>query len=339
MRLAALVLCMLAAESAAWRCPLFDTGRRLSCQLADPQFKQRAFPEMPDLRVVAAMFHRSLRRGQSLYFVGDSLSVQHFRALMCMLMEFGVPVHTEAPIAGGDTPKDTLRGRQCFTLNPPNGALICGIASAEACSEPIGRRRKLAGNLMGGQCTALARSVGELRLRAGDTLVLSDGTRHRNEIDSLSVELSEVRHQLQALMPHAQSSGVSVVWRETFAQHFATDSGMYANATGGPCRPVLDSTIPRARNAAVTALARSFNATILEAFEASLERWDDHVGLHSSYARTTGLDCTHWCEPSPLLLWLSAQLLHVTAHKHVHREVAKRLKYLPGPPLAHLHLQ
>ena len=306
-----------AQDPKAWRCPLYDTGRRLSCDLADPQFKQRAFPGMPDLRVVAAMFHASLRRGRSLYFVGDSLSVQHFRSLACLLMQFGVPLKTEAPIS-----LLTLSGRQCFTLWPPNTALLCGIASTEPCSGRQNPQHKpYSSRPGGGLCTSLARSVGDLRLLSGDTLVISDGARLRHEEQgSLSDELSEISHQLHALIPRSQSIGVSVVWRETFAQHFATDSGMYMQGAGGVCRPVRNSTALRKRNAAVTALARSFNLTILEAFETSLQRWDDHVALHSSYARKVGGDCTHWCEPTPLLMWLSAQLLHVsTAETHGRR--------------------
>ena len=272
-------------------CSLYDDGTRLSCALADAAYRPPPLPPLP-LSAARALVHG----GRSVYFVGDSLSAQHFRAFACMLEPLVAGPHHGSRIAG-----NLGQRLNCVKPSAPRAGSICAIRL----SVPIATSELL-----------------RRGLSSGDVVVLNEGVYVRSDADGgLQRELDHVGKALRDTnLAALRASGALVLWRETLAQHFPTASGLYAkpglgidparSLIQGSCRPLRDASVATRANSAVTNLVRSFNVSVLRAFSTSAERWDEHIDRHSEYARNkNSTDCTHFCEPSSLMATLNGELL------------------------------
>jgi hypothetical protein len=134
--------------------------------------------------------------------------------------------------------------------------------------------------------------------------------------------------RVRALREH----GARVYWIETLAQHFNTTHGLFNSwydagtprGVGKPpsCAPIRDRSAVEELNARARSIVSLAGLDgIVPALADSIDAepgW--HLGLKTAHvAKKGGVDCTHWCEPSPLIArlvdrfllaaWPRAQLL------------------------------
>ena len=111
--------------------------------------------------------------------------------------------------------------------------------------------------------------------------------------------------------------GARVFWRETTAQHFETEFGLWYARTTRPCRQVVNATHLWARNARINRHLRRVNVSVLPALDLSLQYWAAHLERRTAYMRAMrakpAADCTHFCEPSSLFARLNADLVAAVA--------------------------
>ena len=53
---------------------------------------------------------------------------------------------------------------------------------------------------------------------------------------------------------------------------------------------------------------------VIAVWELTASQWDQHLARRTPYVRRTGLDCTHFCEPSGVMeAWVDAALFAIAA--------------------------
>lgn len=229
----------------------------------------------------------------SFFFVGDSMSLQHFRAAACQMLA-DVPAPPLAPFS-------VHEGSTCGERRDGSGRVCHVRAGANATGWTVGR----------------AIAVLAALVHDGDVIIANEGLWHRalrHEHSTAASEVAAVR-DLARGVDALRGRRVELLWRETTAQHFETPTGQHkpsgcANGRGcGTCRPVLNSTVQREHNERSNAVVRALGVPIVPIFEASLAMWDEHVARRGSiqHGKTShALDCTHFCEPSRLFTSLTS---------------------------------
>ena len=242
---------------------------------------------------------------RSVYFVGDSLSTQHFHAFACELeMDLNVPVDAlhDLTAAGLDATCATSRALDV----PPSPSRLCSIRAGE-------NLHKIS---TATACRTLAGVGGTLR--AGDVVVANEGLwRRAYDENSTDRELERVDEfsQRGSCVNLLRNLGVRLLWRETSAQHFdRTPTGQYKAGCKvtrcGGCGPVDDANALRTLNDAVSMRMRTMGVGVLPFFEPTLPLWTEHVARLSGFVRHEHiLDCTHWCEPNTVYAALTPALL------------------------------
>ena len=141
----------------------------------------------------------------SAYFIGDSMSMQHYHTFACQL-HADVPAHPMPEVA-------SLEGSTCSVRRDCRPGRVCHVRAS-------------------GANTSLAASVASALLSAGvlsrgDLVVANEGLWHRAlHREGWSGELQHLR-AMQRPLCEMQRRGVVPLWRETTAQHFGTPSGQY----------------------------------------------------------------------------------------------------------------
>ena len=245
--------------------------------------------------------------GRSVYFIGDSLSSQHFHAFACELhMDREVRAHSTRDIsAAGLKVKCAMRH-----TNQPGR--LCHISAGEGLQEASSAA----------VCRILSSSG---TLRKGDVVVANEGVwRRAYGDDSVVQELQRVGEFAEpgSCVGILRSLGVRLLWRETAAQHFdRTPTGQYKAGCKlsrcGHCGRITNTTSLLALNAAVTSRMQSLGVPVLPFFAPTLPLWDAHVARLSQFVRREHiLDCTHWCEPNALFSALTPVLLQRISKPH-----------------------
>ena len=224
--------------------------------------------------------------GRNVYFVGDSMSMQHFHAFACH-------VGADIPTAPLDI-MQPFEGSTCAATRSRPAERVCHVRAGGNASWTSGRA-----------CAQLAPLI-----RRGDIVIANEGLWHRGQGRSGEVE-EEVRlvRELGLGLAALHAKGAALLWRETTAQHFSTLSGQYhkpagcqGKACGTKCQAVRNEFVQRAINTLVNRALEAMSVPVLPVFESSLRMWADHVEHRgtSPLRKSTALDCTHFCEPSPL---------------------------------------
>ena len=252
---------------------------------------------------------------RSIYFVGDSLSLQHAHAFACALLADEPAGNLSAVFAKHGTSRVDS---ECWVRRGTRGggggggggggSRVCHVVAGEEISKPS----------TGEACKALGNASG--LLRAGDVVVANEGVWRRafsfSEAKAgAALELSRVGEFDKATVNALRRRGAAVLWRETAAQHFErTSTGQYKTGCkqdcGGGCSRVANPSPLAALNAEVNRLIDALGVPILPAWARSLDLWTEHVGRRSMHVQQKNiLDCTHFCAPSRLFGELQALLL------------------------------
>lgn len=241
---------------------------------------------------------------RSVFFVGDSLSTQHFHAFACeMEMDQEVPVGGMHGLlaAGLDASCATRR-------NEVTSGRICAVKAGGLLHEPS----------TAAVCRTLALSGS---VRAGDIVVANEGLwRRAYDENGAARELERVSEFAQdgSCVATLRNLGARLLWRETSAQHFTrTLTGQFRPGCKelrcGECGPVANASTLQALNAAVSTRMHGLGVPVLPFFEATLPLWAAHVARLSEFVRRKHiLDCTHWCEPNAVFAALTPALLQHT---------------------------
>ena len=278
-------------------CPLIDNGTRFNCLRASPSYVEPGADAFLDTRV-------QLTRRYIL--VGDSVTEQFARGLAC----FGGCLSPRAPhLVHGITVGNNGTKPRRYTF-----AMDChqhcegGASDAQVC---LIRPKEIYAAGVATVCAALLPE-----LRRGDVLLINEGVWWRAKSRSLEVELSHLVPFTSEFVARFRAKGVRLVWRETLAQHFRSDTGQWSNwyqRTKLSCLPVKNASGLLERTDAVNRVMRAAGVDVLPAFNLSLTYWDAHLQRRTPYmqAKPTS-DCTHFCEPSTLFARLSAALVRLT---------------------------
>lgn len=325
-------------------CHLYSTSDgKYSCQLWDRN-RTLIYPaEERDLALghVNRVAERALLTAvladmRSFYFIGDSLSGQHFRAFACLAMvSMRVPTTLSPP--SGD---QAYPHADCFyrtgtsdVLNGSETSSICHVSAGHTNAAGTSRWRSSA---------AMLDTLAARWLRRGDVVILNEGAHHRSAMvdddKALASELDRVRELNRSLLHELSGRGVHLFWRSTFAQHFDTPTGGWTervshrpspaqhSTDGRLCHPLNASSLGGASLRRADALSRDVIASAsegsgmepLDGFAHSIDLWRAHCEMSTPYARRrahvhgfgNGYDCTHWCEPSLLFAALNRELVH-----------------------------
>jgi len=238
-----------------------------------------------------------LHISQRYVFIGDSMTLQQYRSLAC-LVGATRPV-APVPING------TRESLQCVS---GDGVEVC---SAHA-----------SGHKHAASVATVCRAL-QPHLRRHDVLVLNEGVWWRHGAPDASWAAHPTREENRVfqlntrLVAQLRRLGGRVFWRETTAQHFETEFGLWYARTTRPCRQVVNTTHLWARNARINRHLRRVNVSVLPALDLSLQYWAAHLERRTAYMRAMrakpAADCTHFCEPSSLFARLNADLVAAVA--------------------------
>ena len=296
-------------------CRLYDDGARFGCALADPSYHEKPSTAAP---LDIDRFRRAL--STSLFFIGDSITEQHFRAAACTLRAWNAT-------------RTTIPAARCYVhYNFDDAATVvdAGRGVARVCYVQAGKGRSDRSTHAAFEALA---SSGELV--NGSTVVVNEGVWFRTEKEEgLPSQIGDAEEAEEVARAAAwgrvdfgllSAQRVAVVWRETAAQHFATrrGSGMWPGRPGltserlprEACAPLREeSHMGGAQRRRVAAVARALppGMRVLPLFDASVAGWASHIERHTPHGRSTrGRDCSHFCEPSPLFEEANKRLLEL----------------------------
>jgi hypothetical protein len=244
-----------------------------------------------------------LRRwnGSTVYFDGDSVTIQHYVEFCCRLLPFiiGQPAISRQP-----TSVACNTGNVCHPNHPmgpiKSSSATFGYGSARvrvvALAQVNDFRYSLFNNLR--------------IVKSGDVIVANHGL-HGSEASHMQ-HLTRIMPALQA----ARARGVSIIWRETTASNFADCPGGLRCAVAQRKQPsataqcgaytMLNVSLAwtQSTNERVTALMRANGIPILRVWNATFTAPPEcHIG--------GGRDCVHFCIPGPLGYLVDALLFRL----------------------------
>ena len=294
-------------------CPLFDNGTRFGCAIANPWYNEtlRAAATLDVMRFRNAFGHTAM------YFVGDSFSEQHARDTACTLRAWH-PSSTRIPAAKcyrAVTREDTADselggiGRVCYVQ--------AAKGYADRSTRAAYRDMQASGELRPDSVVIVNEGVWfRVERDLPPNATAAGGSGGGSGADETVVEVARASAWHDVLL----DKEMTLVWRETAAQHFHTarGTGMWPGRAGltnerlpkYKCEPIQKD--EQARRVAEVNQALPPFMHVLPLFGASLDGWRSHIERHTPHGRSTrGRDCTHYCEPSPLFEGANAALLNL----------------------------
>lgn len=197
-------------------------------QLEAERYWCPASSEEPLSQLHASASHalrRLARAGTSFYFVGDSVTAQHFRSVACAL---GILAVANTSLASD---------WKCFTClaSPVVRSRICFTHGGSRVRTRHGTYAELPVISKQGSFTQL---IVSRILTAGDILLLNEGVHFRHfpqpapQLDPETRRINEIASG-HSVLEGAMKQGARVIWREVLAQHFNTSQGLFpsSNAT------------------------------------------------------------------------------------------------------------
>ena len=224
--------------------------------------------------VLAAM--RRLR-GRTLYFYGDSITLEHFLACACWFRATALASRgTVGPAAV------TSRAARCVELQ------LGGADGGRHESIRLCYGSSLSGDQLRSEFAAVGRRNGVVVAGLG----LPASTPQL--VASVAGEVVSAVRSLGA------DERPRFIWREFAAQHFPNPTGQYVHRKSWPNRgPSCSRATPNFtsfHNDAASPVVRAAGFPVLPTWRASLERSQDHYGVTSvNWERRPILDCTHLC--------------------------------------------
>ena len=255
-----------------------------------------------------------LPANQTLFAVGDSVSGQHMKTLVCrLLMEAGPGGQVEfdarlwfSRIVNPKAVHYERREPSCVRISDAkrSSRRVCYVGCSPSCVVTIGA--------MASHRVAVP----------GDLLVINEGLLlpENRSVFHASVLAHEFASTTSTIGT-AAASGVRMIWREQSPQTFGgAPDGSYAHqgqaasayssrGNGAGCGPLAQ---PFPRPAALRLLdhIRGSGMPIVPTFDVTHTQWDVYLASRTAWVRTK-LDCTHFCEPSGVLEAWTDRLLCV----------------------------
>jgi len=219
-------------------------------------------------------FAQVIGHGATLWFLGDSVTGQMSRSLVCTMR------------AGGFTIEEieTVKTMSCIIMTHPQSsrsARVCFKRQARA-----GAPAKLFESLL--LINANAHTTDHQ-----ETLVLNFGLHTSRYLD--------IQHALERWERYRPPTGrkLRLVWRDTSPQHFPEKGGLFNRAVTLPCAPIDDMRAAFEPYKDVTRMLSKFPFVHrLPIWSLTASRFDAH-NLQ---------ECTHWCLPGVPDVWV--QLLY-----------------------------
>jgi hypothetical protein len=212
--------------------------------------------------------------GRTIVFVGDSVTEQHYHALVCALLAHARPAEWYPANA---TRGSLWQARSCVPF--PNGAIVCLLTAAKL-TEQLPPMKLIGARLRGA-------------LFAWDVVVANVGV-HFHNVAMASAHWAALAGRLA---PQQSPSTVAprLIYRETGPQHFAT--GKWGDKIDEPgCRAFGPEASQHKNmyNAVVLPKAAAAGAALLRVWHVSEPHWSEHVGAR---------DCTHYKQPGVIDAW------------------------------------
>lgn len=295
------------------RCPFHDGGTRFSCHLASSRYRKCVeLPRQP-LNVCSVI------GGRTLLVVGDSLGQQLYDTLRCHAcgpdcVPPAVPVVTQNKSEGWSPV--ALR-KSCTTFST---CRICILRAFEVHSHYA----------MDVNYSVVLSDISEAFV--DPVVVFNEGlwlaaNGNHNAAEVLRKAVARA-HNLAGAWAQYRSSrtkrDICVLWRETSPQDFATPTGAYDASSRGwlrtwynkaPCKSHANQTVSPWEP--VHDVLSQGSIPVVRVWNASRRYYDQHLEMNTVYMqRKHASDCTHYCTPGPVDLWvelvLNAILIHCT---------------------------
>eukprot|EP00668_Euglena_longa_P011494 GGOE01013900.1.p1 GENE.GGOE01013900.1~~GGOE01013900.1.p1 ORF type:complete len:358 (-),score=23.99 GGOE01013900.1:175-1248(-) len=294
----------------SWRaaaCPLEMTST--SCYWHD---FSRAF-ELENRRLPGASHPFSvsefekLIRCRTVFFIGDSVALQFWQAVGCLMPLEGAQVKVNW--------HKTFNDKIC-----PFKAQHCNVASG-CVSFP-----RVAARVCFSLRTSLPNLVALVSARGldADSIVIANTGLHAHSPKELLKDVSTFLSSLSSpRFPRA--SRPTVLWFETIAQHFPGHPSGYYNTSRASqyhhCSPIIPEVAYRLdwRNRVLEELLQKAGIPVIRLWELTATMWDAHVAFSGrSDPPFATSDCSHFCIPSITQQWAVAlmdKLQEVTSPK------------------------
>jgi hypothetical protein len=278
------------------KCPYYDAKfvcSNTNMQVSNkPSTTMAKFPKLHNIR--------------DMYFVGDSLSCEHFSEFACYFntyynMSFGPTFQVSRVLPTNLSSNTKCREASDSTTN----SMIHTINTTR--DRPIRLCFIEAGTLHGNVHSA-SQTAQKLNSYVSDSIIiLNEGVWWRNTKFSPDVELSRLK-ELKGVKANMNTHNNLFIWRETLAQHFPTVDGRYGSwysqaglgAKHGDkkCSPtgkLWKSKYPLLKT------IEGAKVPIITIWEESARAATQHIELRTPNTQTRGMDCTHFCAGSPLM--------------------------------------
>ena len=253
--------------------------------------------------------------GQTMWFLGDSVSVQHERAFACRLHDElaartgrSVRLQVQPELRLAHNQSVNPQGRWCARTHcvQVEAWRTCYVQAGGMCfwHDDV--------HAMATRLVNAKSKLGERVVRRGDVIVVNEGL-HLHKCCSLSAQLDRLRgfallREPNSTLGLAARRGIRFLWRETSPQHFAGSPDGHYNATTRRCTrhkckynrcAPLEQPARSAHADQTLQLMATAGLPVVRIWEPTVAQWSEHVELRSPYASTRdSIDCTHFCEPS-----------------------------------------
>ena len=214
-------------------------------------------------------FAQVIGHGATLWFIGDSITGQMIRSLVCTMR------------AGGFTLDEKKRVRKVYCIIMTHRQ---SHRSARVCMMHANTSAELFETL-------LLTDANAHKTHHQETLVLNFGLHHEQ------TDYHEIYHALerwQAYRPPTRRK-LQLVWRDTSAQHFPEKGGLFNRTVTLPCMPIDDMRAAFTPYNDITRMLSKFpEVHRLPIWSVTAPRFDAH----------NPRECTHWCLPGVPDVWV-----------------------------------
>lgn len=215
----------------------------------------------------------------TLLFIGDSVSIEHYLATLCRLRSLRKEMLWNM-VSWDPEPVVFNSGRiwiHCMRNFQPLHPAVCFTHPLHGRNyDPLDLSNNWNKSLV-----VLAQALQLVSNGTRVTIVANLGLHYRNPH-----MLTDVTETMLAALQHVPVPPSAVIWRETSAQHFAGNGGVYSgpHSFSNGCTP--HGNPKDFFNNITNSIAKAHGLPIIQTWESSGYRWDAHPGRG---------DCSHWC--------------------------------------------
>jgi len=220
-------------------------------------------------------------KGNTLWYVGDSMTSQMYISTLCILKDFALPYFQSGRVISNPMkPSNKLRVSASSCVEFVKDIRICFVKSRKAAELP-----------------GIMKMLYENSWKSDDFLVINYGL-HPNSTFKPDIINAFKTHGEKFRNIRGESS---IIWRETSAQHFINPGGVYTpEALKMPCAPLKEENyhLANAMNLEIRGLLDALKIPVLETWSISSARYDAH----------SNGECSHLCLPGVPDQWV--RVLH-----------------------------